>query len=148
MYTNNINKKQIEMVEQAERGEISLPTNSKELADIIRSALLVRDHESIEEEFLIKSKVAFIKTYARLSRDLKRLGDDKHEMVYTSQVLNVIKHRKYYQTLRAMCNQRGANVSNVILKSLIEDGFASRRGNQIKIDMVKAGEYVESEHQR
>ena len=148
MYTNNINKKQIEMVEQAERGEIELPKSSKELADIIRNALLVRDYESIEEEFLIKSKVAFIKTYARLSRDLERLGSDKPEMVYTSQVLNVIKHRKYYQTLRAMCNQRGANVSNVILQSLIEDGFASRCGNQVKINMMKADEYVESEHQK
>ncbi|AUR86642.1 hypothetical protein NVP1087A_61 [Vibrio phage 1.087.A._10N.261.45.F9] len=148
MYTNNINKKQIEMVEQAERGEIELPKSSKELADIIRNALLVRDHESIEEEFLIKSKVAFIKTYARLSRDLQRLGSDDPEMVYTSQVLNVIKHRKYYQTLRAMCNQRGANVSNVILQSLIEDGFASRRGNQVNMNMMKADEYVESEHQK
>jgi len=148
MYSNNINKKQVEMVKRAERGEIDLPTSSKELADIIREALLVQDHESLEEEFLTKSKVAFVKTYKRLSRDLLNAGNDEPEMVYTSQVFNVIKHRKYYQTLRAMCNQRGANVSNVILQSLIQQGLATRRGNMVKIDIEKGDLYVESEHQK
>ena len=148
MYSNNINKKQIEMVERAERGEIALPTNGKELADVIRSALLVRDHEALEEEFLTKSKVAFVKTYKRLSRDLLTAGNEDPEMVYTSQVFNVIKHRKYYQTLRAMCNQRGANVSSVILQSLVQQGLATRRGNAVRLDMEKGDLYVESEHQK
>ena len=148
MYTNNINKKQIEMISMAEDGRLEIPNSGRELAEIIRSVLLVRDHEEIEREFLVKSKVAFIKTYIRLSRDLRNAGEGDHELVYTSQIFNVIKHRKYYQTLRAMCNQRGANVANEVVSSLVSDGIAVRSTNQIKLDTEKANNYVESEHQK
>ncbi|AUR95173.1 hypothetical protein NVP1201B_68 [Vibrio phage 1.201.B._10N.286.55.F1] len=148
MYTNNVNKKQIEMVNKAQAGVIPLPKTADELADIIREALLVRDHEEIELEFLVKSKIAFIKTYNRLSRDLAMAGNESPEMVYTSQVFNVIKHRKYYQTLRAMCNQRGANVANEVASALVSDGIAVRHSNQIRLDTEKANNYVESEHQK
>ena len=119
----NVNKIQKQMVEDVRNELTPLPKSHHELASLLIQVILSVDHESNEEEFMIRCKVKMAKTYFSIVKDDKG--------VYLSQIKNQLVRLNYFQTLDNMAKARNEDGFRIVYRSFVKDGMGTADGNKI-----------------
>lgn len=130
---NEINKEQLRFVKSIAEGEIEMPSTSFELSELVKKALLLRDHEAEEAEAVRRSKIQFIKVIQQKS--------DEDGWIYLSVIRNVLARRSYFRDLERSQSLRKIDAMRSLARSLIEIGVVKRVDAQAMLT-DKASEYL------
>lgn len=119
---NKVNNAQIELIKKIAEGEVDFPKTNFELSELVKHALLLKDHEQEERESIDKCKTQFLRTMKQKSAD--------DEWVYLSVVKNVLERRNYFTQLRRSQAIRGLDAMRSVTRELIKDGVIKIVGSQ------------------
>lgn len=119
---NKVNNAQIELIKKIAEGEVDFPKTNFELSELVKHALLLKDHEQEERESIDKCKTQFLRTMKQKSAD--------DEWVYLSVVKNVLERRNYFTQLRRSQATRGLDAMRSVTRELIKDGVIKIVGSQ------------------
>jgi hypothetical protein len=119
---NKVNNAQIELIKRIAEGEVDFPKTHFELSELVKHALLLKDHEQEERESIDKCKTQFLRTMKQKSVD--------DEWVYLSVVKNVLERRNYFTQLRRSQAVRGLDAMRSVTRELIKDGVIKIVGSQ------------------
>lgn len=122
---NKVNNAQIELIKRIAEGEVDFPKTNFELSELVKHALLLKDHEQEERESIDKCKTQFLRTMKQKSVD--------DEWVYLSVVKNVLERRNYFTQLRRSQAVRGLDAMRSVTRELIKDGVIKIVGSQAMI---------------
>lgn len=130
---NEINQEQLRFVKSIAEGEIEIPSTSFELSELVKKALLLRDHEAEESEAVRRSKIQFIKAIQQKS--------DEDGWIYLSVIRNVLVRRSYFRDLERSQSLRKIDAMRSLARSLIEIGVVKRVDAQVMLT-EKASDYL------
>lgn len=122
---NEVNKAQVNLIKKIAQGGVALPKTSYDLSELVKNALLLRDHDSEEKSSIDKCKAQFIKI-------VKQKSDDDG-WVYISIVKNVLTKRAYYRNLERSQATRSLDAMRSIAGELIKAGAIKKVNNQVML---------------
>lgn len=136
---NKINKAQVELVKKIAEGEVEFPKTNYELSELVKDALLLKDHEAEERPSIDKCKTQFLRTMKQKSVD--------DGWVYISVVKSVLSSRNYFTELQRAQRARGLDAMRTITRELIKDGVIKRVGAQVMLTR-ESDEYLNNLEQQ
>ncbi|AUR94126.1 hypothetical protein NVP1191O_67 [Vibrio phage 1.191.O._10N.286.52.B4] len=136
---NKVNSAQIELIKKIAEGDVEFPKTNYELSELVKNALLLKDHEQEERESIDKCKTQFLRTMNQKSSD--------DGWVYLSVVKNVLERRNYFTQLRRSQAVRGLDAMRSVTRELIKDGVIKRVGSQVMLTR-DSGEYLSNLEQQ
>lgn len=122
---NEVNSAQVALIKNIAEGGVDFPKTNYELSELVKKALLLRDHNSDEAEAVKRSKIQFIKTVKQKA--------DKDGWVYLSVVKNVLSRRSYFRNLVRSQSVRDLDAMRSVSRELIELGVIKRVDNQVML---------------